>query len=179
MDGMTSDYGHERCVQSVNQFFVNPCGIEAQSHEFIPGVAVNQDASFEIPATIFLDSVIPLFDASYADVESFGVDIPMRYSRFYARLQCGAKVRLRNPRVFVGWSRQGDKESYLFFDNGLHIEVRVDPEHPRGRTAPANISAVIPQSTSGVESQSQVRDMSSARKFIAVDGSQILLFDYA
>lgn len=179
MDGMTIDIGRERFVQSINHFFVNPCKKEPQGHEIVPGVGVNQDAAFEISATDFLDSVIPLVGASYADVDFLGVDIPMRYAKFFARLHSGNKVRLRNSRAFAGWSSEGGKGSFLFFDNGLHVEVRVDPDHPAGRSAPASICAVIPQSTRTTDSEVPVRANNSARKFVAIDGSQILLFEQA
>lgn len=179
MDGMTINSGHERFVQSINHLFVNPCRNETQGHEIIPGVGLNQDASLEISATDFLDNVIPLLGTSYADVESLGVDIPMRYARFYARLRDGSKVRLRNSRAFAGWSCENGKGSYLFFDSGLHVEIRVDPDHPASRRAPASICAVIPQSTRNTDSQAQFQEAKSARKFVAVDGSQILLFDHA
>ncbi|MGB5078807.1 MAG: malate synthase G [Sphingorhabdus sp.] len=43
----------------------------------------------------------------------------------------------------VGQSAFGETKSYLFVQNGLHIEIVVDPNHPIGATDPLHIADVV------------------------------------
>ena len=72
----------------------------------------------------FLDKMLPLRNASHADVEHYGVDIPTRYSECYAKLNDGRIVRLRNARQFVGWTGMNGSRRLLFADGENQIELR-------------------------------------------------------
>jgi hypothetical protein len=61
-----------------------------------------------------LDHLLPLKDASHADVVHYGVDIPMRYSECYAELADGRIIRLRDSRQFIGWSGVNGSRKLLF-----------------------------------------------------------------
>ena len=76
-------------------------------------------------AKAFLDSAVPLESGSWADLGS-----PL------------ADVALKNPAQYVGKSAHGR----LFINNGLHIEVMFEPDHPVGSTDPSGISDVILES---------------------------------
>lgn len=119
-------------------------------------------------ATDFLDRVIPLDGVSHADVVSYSVETPTRYARCFAELSDGSKVRFVKLRKFIGWSGRKNKRSFLFRNNGLHIEIRTDSEDPGRRDVPGHVNDVI------LESAATVRE-SGVRKFIGIDGSQILL----
>ena len=67
--------------------------------------------------------------------------VPLAHGRWDELLNDDAPV-LRDPAQLVG--RKG--ESYLFANNGLHIEVVIDAEHPIGREDPAHIADVILES---------------------------------
>lgn len=73
-------------------------------------------------AKTFLDDVLPLKKGSWSELT-------------------GAPV-LRDPKQYVG--QRGD--NLLYRNNGLHIEIIVDREHPIGRGDPAGISDVILES---------------------------------
>ena len=77
--------------------------------------------------TEFLDQVLPLKGASHADVDHYGVDIPMRYSECYAKLVDGRVVRLRDTRQFVGWTGVNGSRRLLFVEDGKEIELRRAP----------------------------------------------------
>ncbi len=62
----------------------------------------------------FLDQMIPLNGASHADVASYGVDTPMRYSECFAKLVDGRIVRFRDSRQFIGWSGMNGSRHLLF-----------------------------------------------------------------
>ena len=48
--------------------------------------------------------------------------------------------------AFRGHSKDGDAVAYLFRHHGLHIEIQVDPNHPVGRDAVANVADVVLES---------------------------------
>ena len=75
-------------------------------------------------AKAFLDEAVPLASGSWADVTD--VDA----------------VVLRDPAQYVGRSEAGR----LFRNNGLHVEVVIDPAHPIGATDPAGIADVVLES---------------------------------
>ncbi len=73
----------------------------------------------------FLDRVIPLKSGSHADP---------------------SEARYREASAFVGESANGTMRAFLFENNGLHIEIQVNPEHPIGRDAPGHVSDVVLES---------------------------------
>ncbi len=97
-------------------------------------------------ATAFLDHAIPLDGVSHADVNSYGLDRLDTGTVFVASLANGETKSLKNPQQFVGFSAVDDQHGYLFRNNGLHIEIQVNPDHPVGRDATANVADVILES---------------------------------
>ena len=125
--------------------------------------------------TELLDRIVPLDGASHAEVECYTVEIPMRYATCIAKLLNGRNVRFLDTRNFVGWSGWEDKCSFLFRTGGLQIEIRTDPEHRMGQNAPGNVCDVILEATAKKNGRSRIRRPNGIRKFIATDGSQIVL----
>jgi malate synthase len=74
-------------------------------------------------AKAFLDEAVPLASGAWADVTHW-------------------PVQLKNPAQLVGTKPNGT----LFRNNGLHIEVVVDPDHAIGKTDPAGIADVVLES---------------------------------
>jgi len=97
-------------------------------------------------ATAFLDRAIPLTGVSHADVNTYGLDRSDDCNTFVASLANGDTVQLSNAAQFLGFTRNGDRSTYLFSNHGLHIELQIDPEHPVGRDATANVADVILES---------------------------------
>ena len=56
------------------------------------------DSGLRENTTKILDSLIPLRNASHADVVEYRVEIPMRYAECYAILTDGRRARLVEPR---------------------------------------------------------------------------------
>ena len=73
-------------------------------------------------AKAFLDEAVPLAAGSWTDITDLSGDIP-----------------LADPAQFVGRTERGP----LFANNGLHIEIVVDPGHPVGEGDPAHIADVV------------------------------------
>jgi len=147
-------------------------------------VSSKRDENDSTPATMqyvseFLDRILPLEGASHAEVVGYTVEIPTRYAKCFAVLKDGSKVALRNCRLFVGWLGWNHKRSFLFRTHGLQVEIQTDADHPACRHAPGNVFQVIAEAHADDSAGSNLRTPGkqsiSSRKFIATDGSQIIL----
>lgn len=125
----------------------------------------------------FLDRILPLERASHADVVAYTVEIPTRYAKCFAVLKDGSKVALRNCRLFVGWLGWNHKRSFLFRTNGLQVEIQTDTDHPACRNAPGKVLQVIAEAHNDASAgeYASTAGQQLPRKFIAIDGSQIVL----
>lgn len=143
---------------------------------------------------LLLDSVLPLSGGSHSSVVEYLVEIPTRYAKCFARLENGCKVGLRDARQFAGWSGWQRRRSLLFISGGLRIELRTDPDDPVGCESPGKICGLYIESgeskltglsfatektcVANGHSPAHLHAASSGqsvRKFIALDGSQIIL----
>ena len=97
-------------------------------------------------ATEFLDSAIPLQGVSHSDVVRYGLDRHDAYTEFIASLSNGETTALRDSKQFIGFAEGDDHCDYLFRNNGLHIEIKVNANHPVGRDATAHVADVILES---------------------------------
>ena len=88
----------------------------------------------------FLDEAVPLEGgAKWADVTGFKVE----YAKLRVTLSGDAKTAPADPEAFAGYV--GDAHSpqrILFRNNGIHIELRIDPQSEIGRSDRAHISDV-------------------------------------
>lgn len=83
----------------------------------------------QIEKAKYLDQMIPLKGASHADVVSYGVDTPMRYSECFAKLADGRVVRLQDSRQFIGWSGMNGSCRLLFRSDAGRILVPASVSH--------------------------------------------------
>ncbi len=97
-------------------------------------------------ATEFLDATLPLAGISHADVNKYGINHTDDGDVFVASNGSGEAVGLNDPSRYVGHRADGGRCTYLFRNNGLHIELVVDPAHPIGRDATANLADVVLES---------------------------------
>lgn len=94
-----------------------------------------------------LDEIIPLEGGNYSDVTQFYLKTIGGTLGLRAKLENGQEVGLEDPKKFVGFQLDDDDlSSILFQNNGLHIELQIDPQHPIGNVHPAGISDVILES---------------------------------
>ena len=95
----------------------------------------------------FLDEAIGLASGSFADVTRFSLKAIEGKQQLRARLSDGGEVGLADTDKFVGFTQDGDElRAILFQNNGLHIEVQLDREHPVGKAHPADVVDVILES---------------------------------
>ncbi|WP_374613890.1 malate synthase G, partial [Gordonia sp. (in: high G+C Gram-positive bacteria)] len=91
----------------------------------------------------FLDQAVPLEQCSYTDVRAFAV----RDGALQVTLDGDKTSTLADPTAFVGY--RGDAASptsILLRNNGLHLDIEIDPSSPIGSTDPAGIKDVVVES---------------------------------
>ena len=136
-----------------------------ETHEGIMAGGLADAGLLENTARI-LDALVPLRNASHADVVEYRVEIPMRYAECCAILADGSKAKFVEPRKFLGWSGHEKRRSLLFRNNDVTLEVEVDDEAPqqsRGTVRSINLQAAIRNSANRI------------KKFIGIDGELLIL----
>ncbi|PAU51269.1 malate synthase G [Pseudomonas sp. PIC25] len=91
-------------------------------------------------ARAFLDQAAPLADGSHADATGYTVVD----GRLQVALNNGSRTGLAQPEKFAG--HQGDAAqpvAVLLKNNGLHVEIQIDPASPIGRTDAAGVKDLL------------------------------------
>ena len=97
-------------------------------------------------ATEFLDTTLPLDGISHADVNAYGLNRTDDGDVFIASLAQGETIGLSDPSQYAGHQGDGGRCCYLFRNHGLHIEMLIDPTHPIGKDATANLADIVLES---------------------------------
>jgi malate synthase len=92
----------------------------------------------------FLDQAVGLERGKFSDVIEFSIKELNGASELIAKLKDGSEARLADRRKFVGFVKKGsDLASLLLKNNGLHIEIQIDRNHPIGKYDVAGVKDVI------------------------------------
>ena len=140
--------------------------LETNDVHHLAGRPSYDDSGLHENTTRILDTLIPLRDASHADVVEYRVEIPMRYAECNAILADGRKVKFVAPRKFLGWSSHDARRSLLFRNNDITLEVEVDTlavERERSTVRSINLQAALREGASRL------------KKFIGIDGDLLIL----
>ena len=90
------------------------------------------------PAEAFLDEVASLERGKFSEVTQFSLKDVGETNQLVARLNDGSEVGLAEASRFAGfYETDGELCSVLLRNNGLHIEIQIDRDHPVGKTHPA------------------------------------------
>jgi len=91
----------------------------------------------------FLDKALPLSSGSHHDSESYAIVD----GQLIVRLQGHFQVALADNKQLIGYSGKiQNPTSILFKNNGLHIELQIDPQSQIGRSDKAGIKDIILES---------------------------------
>ena len=85
----------------------------------------------------FLDDAVPLAGGKWADVDGVAV-----VSNSLVVTIAGAPVALSDPAQYAGHTTSDLGAHFLFMNNGLGVEILVDPDHSIGATDPAGIASI-------------------------------------
>ena len=95
----------------------------------------------------FLDEMVALETGSYADVKLFTLNTEHNEQQLLAIHKDGSATGLADPTKFVGFTQTDDELTAILLQNhGMHIEIRIDREHPVGKAHPAGVVDVILES---------------------------------
>jgi len=88
----------------------------------------------------FLDDAVPLEGAKHADVAAYKVEA----GALRVETAVGDAVGLADAAQFVGYQGEADApSSVLLKNNGLHIDIQIDRDHPVGATSKAGVKDVV------------------------------------
>ena len=92
----------------------------------------------------FLDHAVSLEQGSFSDVTRFSLEETAEKKRLVASLANQSNVGLAEPGQFVGFNLLGSELSSIFLkNNGLHIEIQIDRDHPVGKVHPAAVKDML------------------------------------
>ena len=107
----------------------------------------------------FLDDVVPLNEGLYSEVIEFlfesdgnpgaenGASVDTSPRRLVCVLADGRDTGLADPSHFAGFRQEGGRvSSVLLRHHGLHIDIRIDRDHPVGKAHPAGVYDVVMES---------------------------------
>ncbi len=96
---------------------------------------------------VFLDEMVGLERGNFREVTQFSLKDVGGTNQLVVRLKDGSEVGLADPSKFVGFHEK-DSElcTVLLRNNGLHIEIQIDRDHPVGKAHPAGVKDVILES---------------------------------
>ncbi|HSQ13989.1 MAG TPA: malate synthase G [Candidatus Deferrimicrobium sp.] len=98
-------------------------------------------------AEAFLDEAVGLAGGKFSQVAEFSLKDAGGAKQLTARLQDGREVGLADVAKFAGYRETAGQLSHLFFkNNGLHIELRIDRNHPIGKSHAAGVKDVVLES---------------------------------
>ena len=91
----------------------------------------------------FLDRAVPLAAGSHAGVTSYAAADTGEGRRLKVALADGSITSIGDPAQFVGYIGGDECSVVVLRNNGLHIEIRIDRDHPVGKAHPAGVRDVV------------------------------------
>jgi len=94
-------------------------------------------------AADFLDQHLPLTEGSHGVVSSYSVV----NGELKIVLESGIESSLQNPDQFAGYAGVAEKpDGILMLNNGLHLEIQIDPNDSIGKDHPAGVKDILMES---------------------------------
>ena len=87
----------------------------------------------------FLDRAIPLASGSHADATKYSIE----GGQVAVEID-GKNVYLQSPEVYAGYTGEESNPSSIFIrNNGMYLEIQIDPESPIGSTDKAGVKDIV------------------------------------
>ena len=117
-----------------------------QDGDLAPGKGYNpkRGAAVVARAASYLDTAVPLASGSHAGARAY--TLAADGSGVTVTLADGSETGLADTAHFVGHAGEGGTKSLLFRHNGLHVELKFNPESPIGKESPADLEDVVLES---------------------------------
>ncbi|MET4734303.1 malate synthase [Thalassospira sp. MBR-102] len=121
---------------------------DADGKEKTAGFNPKRGAAVVAYAAKFLDQAVPLANGKHADVAKYEVrEDGSGWWTLVVTLSDGSETSLAQPSQFIGYNeKDGALSEVLLRNHGLHLEIRIDPTHPIGKTHAAGVCDVIMES---------------------------------
>ena len=97
-------------------------------------------------AARFLDRAAPLSNGRHADVTAYEISGNDKPASLTASLRDGSSVTLVDGTQFRGYADDGSTIRILLVNNGLHIEIVIDPAHPVGKVSKSGVADIVLES---------------------------------
>ena len=98
-------------------------------------------------AEAFLDETVGLERGQFSEITQFSLKDVGETNQLVARLNDDCEVGLADSSKFAGFNEKvGELCGILLRNNGLHIEIQIDHDHPVGKTHPAGVKDVVLES---------------------------------
>jgi len=97
-------------------------------------------------ANEFLDLALPLTEGKHSMVTAYSLIDTNSTKQLQIILENGHIAELKNTKAFVAYTEEGSSYTMLFKNNGLHIEIQIDPCSLIGKTMLSGIKDVILES---------------------------------
>ncbi len=97
-------------------------------------------------AAAFLDANFPLAAGSHADVSAYQVVADGAGHALKVTLSDGGETGLADAGQFAGFVGDNSPSAVLLCNHGLHVEIKIDADHPIGKTHAAGVCDVILES---------------------------------
>lgn len=94
-------------------------------------------------AAEFLDQATPLASGSHKQVTEYSLTDAGGNRQLSAKLADGSQTGLADPAKFAGYIETDALHSILLKNNGLHIEIQIDRDHPIGSSSPSGVKDVV------------------------------------
>ena len=89
-----------------------------------------------------LNEIVPLARGNHIDVSEYRVDTSVSPVVLKITLQDDSSTELARPEQFAGFAESGGTELVLLENNGLHIELQIDRDHPVGEMSESGLKDV-------------------------------------
>ncbi len=94
-------------------------------------------------AASFLDRAAPLASGSHADVSAYVI----KDGKLAINMANGSEIGLKDASAFAGFTGDaGAPNGILLCNNGMHVEIQIDPDHLIGKDSAAGVKDVLLES---------------------------------